>query len=65
MTLEQSVGVVAAGPGQFGPVASLTAEGQRVLKVVSGLVQVTHGLGQEAEDAVGRYDGQYHRASLP
>ena len=36
MTLEQRVGVVAAGPGQLDPEASLAAELQGVFKVFGG-----------------------------
>ena len=44
VTLTEGVGVVAAGPGQLGPVARLAAEGQRILKVTRCLVQVSRGL---------------------
>ena len=41
--------VVAAGPGQLWTVPSLAAEGQGLLEMLGGLVQVTHGLGEEAQ----------------
>ena len=44
--LEQGIGVVAAGPGQLGPVAP-SAEGQGFLEVDRRLVKVAHGVGQE------------------
>ncbi len=60
VALEQGIGVVAAGPGQLGPIAGLAAEGQGVLEVGRRLVQVARGLRQEAEDAVRRYVRREH-----
>ena len=47
MTLEQGAGVVAAGPGQLGRLASLAAMGKRVFEVEAYLVLVSHGVGQQ------------------
>ena len=52
VSIAQGIRVVAAGPGQLGPVARFAAEGQGIFPVLSGLVQVTHGLGQKTKEAV-------------
>ena len=52
VTLEEVVGVVAAGPGQLGPVARFAAECQGVVEVAHGLAQISHCLGEEAQQVV-------------
>ena len=53
MTLKQRVGVVAAGPGQLRPIPSFSTECLGILAVRHRLVQVTHGVGEKAQEAVG------------
>ena len=63
--LQQQIRVVAAGPGQLGPITRLAAEGQGVLEVGHRLVRFTHRLGQDAQEPVSRQGDEMNRFTPP
>ena len=52
VTLQDGIGIVAAGAGHLGPVARLAAKRKSIREVGERLVQVAHRLGQEAEETI-------------
>ena len=44
-----------AGPGQFGAVSCLAAEGKAILEVLRGQGLVAHGLGEKPKEAIRDY----------